>query len=306
MEGLTIGLFGHLDGVGRELGKKGTESDIAIYHYKVGDKLVSYVEPKRYPDKIAPLIYTINMMDYALVFVDDVSKDLGETFLTLDMFNIDRGAFVVHEYVDVDFLKEIIKNTSLKNFEILEKDFIKIREYIKDLKIERDLSYKKITIDHYFTVKSVGTVILGKVDKGIVNVYDKLNVYPIKKEALIKSIQINDVNYKEAKAGDRVGIALKGVDTEELDRGYILSDKELKTYSEITAKFELNPFLDKKIKENETYNLIVGLQNVACKVEKVNNNEITLKLNNPIVYDDEKLCLVDGSAKIRIVGVGNL
>ncbi len=305
MEGITIGIFGHLDGVGRELGKKGTESDITIYHYKIGDKFVSFVEPKRYPDKIAPLIYTINMMDYPLVFINEINKDIGETLLALDMFKIEKGAFIVHEYVDVDYLKEIIKNTSMKNFDILEKDFIKIREYINNnLSIERDLSYKKVVIDHYFTVKSVGTVILGKVEKGIINVYDNLKVFLINKEILIKSIQINDVDYKEAKAGDRVGLAIKGVKTDELDRGYIISDKELKVYNELEVEFNLNPFINKQIKENETYNIISGLQNVACKVLEADGNKVRLSLNKPIAYDNENICLIDGSAKIRILGVG--
>ncbi|MEO2117558.1 MAG: EF-Tu/IF-2/RF-3 family GTPase [Methanocaldococcus sp.] len=308
MEGLTVGLFGHVEGVGKELGKKGTSTDITLYNYKQGDKAVCYVEPTRYPDRINPLIYTINMMDYALVFINEITGELGETLLALDMFGINNGAFVVSEYVDLDMLKNIISQTSMKDFEILERDFINIREKMVNLNVDRDYnSFVKIPIDHYFTVRSVGTVILGKVETGTVKVHDNLRVYPTDKTAMVRSIQIHDNDFKEAKAGNRVGLALKGITTDELDRGMILSNGELKVAKEIELNINWNPFMQKTVKEGENYQIIVGLQSVSCSVEEVNNNKIKLSLQKEIAYDvGDKLCLIDGSAKIRILGVGKL
>jgi selenocysteine-specific translation elongation factor len=308
MEGLTVGLFGHVEGVGRELGKKGTSTDITFYNYKQGDKAVCYVEPTRYPDRINPLIYAINMMDYALVFINEITGELGETLLALDMFGIDKGAFVLGEYVDLDMLKNIISQTSMKDFEILERDFIAIREKMINLNIERDYdSFVKIPIDHYFTVRSVGTVILGKVEKGVVKVHDNLKVYPTDKTAMVRSIQIHDNDFKEAKAGNRVGLALKGITTDELDRGMILSNGELKVAKELEVEINWNPFMQKTVKEGENYQIIVGLQSVSCNVEAVDGNKIKLSLQREIAYDvGDKLCLIDGSAKIRILGVATL
>ena len=308
MEGLTVGLFGHVEGVGRELGKKGTSTDITFYNYKQGDKAVCYVEPTRYPDRINPLIYAINMMDYALVFINEITGEIGETLLALDMFGINRGAFVVGEYVDLDMLKNIISQTSMKDFEILERDFIAIREKMINLNIERDYdSFVKIPIDHYFTVRSVGTVILGKVEKGVVKVHDNLRLYPLNKMAMVRSIQIHDNDFKEAKAGNRVGLALKGITTDELDRGMILSNGELKVAKELEVKINWNPFMQKTVKEGENYQIIVGLQSVSCSVEAVDGNKIKLSLQREIAYDvGDKLCLIDGSAKIRILGVATL
>ncbi|CAB3287789.1 Translation elongation factor 1 alpha-related protein [Methanocaldococcus lauensis] len=308
MEGLTVGLFGHIEGIGKELGKKGTSTDITFYNYKQGEKVICYVEPTRYPDRINPLIYTINMMDYALVFIDEITGELGETLLALDMFEIDKGFFVLGDYVDVDMLKNIISQTSMRNFEILEKNFIDIREKIVNLNVERDYDGNvKIPIDHYFTVRSVGTVILGKVESGTVKVHDNLNIYPINKTVMVRSIQIHDNDFTEAKAGNRVGLALKGITTEELDRGYILSDKDLKVTNELDIKINWNPFRQKDVKEGENYQIIVGLQSVPCSVEEVNGNNVKLKLQKNIAYDvGDKVCLIDGSAKVRIVGVGTL
>ncbi|WP_456472436.1 EF-Tu/IF-2/RF-3 family GTPase [Methanocaldococcus sp.] len=298
---LTVGVFGQFKDM-RELGKKGTSSDITFYNYKQGDKIITYIEPTRYPDKIAPLIYTINMMDYALVFIEELTGELGEMLLALDLAKVERGSFVLGDYVDEELFNRVVKGTSMKNFDILNWDYIEIREKLLNINIERDLSYTKIPIDHYFKVKSVGTVILGKVEKGIVRVHDNLKVYPINREVMVKSIQIHDNNYNEAKAGDRVGLALKGIDAEELSRGYILSNKELKTYETIELDINWNPFKKKDIKEGESYQIICGLQNISCVVEE----KVKLKLNKPLAYDDENIWLIDGSSKIRILGIGKI
>ncbi|ADG13636.1 elongation factor Tu domain 2 protein [Methanocaldococcus infernus ME] len=300
---MIVGCFGQIENL-RELGKKGTSSDITLYNYKQGDKIVSYVEPTRYPDKIAPLIYTINMMDYALVFIKELTGELGETLLALDMAKVKHGSFVLGDYVDEDLFNQVIKGTSMKNFDILPWNFIEIREKIINLDIERDFSYTKIPIDHHFKVKSVGTVVLGKVEKGIVKVHDTLKIYPIDKEVLIKSIQIHDNNVNEAKAGDRVGLALKGVDSEEIGRGYILTNKDIEVYDEIKLNVEWNPFKERDINVGETYQIICNLQYVSCTVE--DKDEVKLKLNKPIAYDNELIWLLDGSAKIRILGVGKI
>ncbi|NPA62605.1 MAG: hypothetical protein GXN95_03510 [Methanococci archaeon] len=307
MEGLTVGLFGHIEGVGKELGKKGTSTDITLYNYKQGEKAICYVEPTRYPDRINPLIYCINMMDYALVFINEITGELGETLLALDMFGVDRGSFVIGEYVDLEMLKNIISQTTMKNFDIMEKDFITLREKMTNLEIERDYSAPvKIPIDHYFTVRSVGTVVLGKVETGTVKVHDELRVYPTENTAMVRSIQIHDNDFKEAKAGNRVGLALKGVSTDDLDRGMILSNGELGVADSLTLNMNWNPFMQKSVKEGEHYQIIVGLQSVPCVVEKVDKNKLEISLQKKVAYDEEdKFCLVDGSAKIRILGVGS-
>ena len=309
VKNISVGLFGDIENVGRELGKKGTSTDITLYNYKVGDDAVLYVEPTRYPERIQPLIYAINMTDYALVFVDEIKPELGETFLALDMFGIKEGTFVVGEYVDIEQLKAITSTTSMKNFDIMDKDFIKLREKMTNLEIKKENSneFTKIPIDHFFTVRSVGTVILGKVEKGEVKVHDKLRLYPTDKEVMVRSIQVHDKDVKEACLGSRVGLALKGITTDELERGMILSNGDLEVSDEISLNIRWNPFMQKEVKVGEEYQIICGLQAVSCKVIERENDKITLKLKKPIVYEKgEKIVLLDGSAKIRILGVGEL
>ena len=311
MKNIGIGLFGDFKDAGKNLGKKGTSTDITLYNYKQGDDAVFFVEPTKYPEKITPLIYAINMMDYALVFVDEIKPELAETLLALDMMGVEKGSFVVGEYVDVEQLKAIISNTSMKNFEIREKDYIRIREDMvalpQEMAGEPDNSFVKIPIDHFFTVRSVGTVILGRVKKGTVKIHDNLRVYPTENKAMVRSIQVNDKNYDEAPTFSRVGLALKGVKSEELERGMILSDGDLKVSDEITLNMKWNPYSKKELGVGEGYQIAIGLQTISCKVIEKEGDTIKLKLIKPAVYESgEKVILLDGSAKIRILGVSEL
>ncbi len=311
MKNIGIGLFGNFKDTGKNLGKKGTSTDITLFNYKKGDDAVFFVEPTKYPEKITPLIYAINMTDYALVFIDEINSDIAETLLALDMLNIEKGSFVVGEYVDTEQLNSIISNTSMKNFEIRDRDYIKIREDMVNLPQEiagkPDNSFVKIPIDHFFTVRSVGTVILGRVKRGTVKIHDNLRVYPTENNVMVRSIQVNDKNYEEAPTFSRVGLALKGIKSEELERGMILSNGDLKVSDEIALNMKWNPYSKKEVAVGEGYQVVVGLQTISCKVIEKDGNTIKLKLIKPAVYESgDKVVLLDGSAKIRILGVSEL
>lgn len=305
MKDVTIGLFGDFADAGKNIAKKGTSTDITLYNHKNGDDSAVFVEPTRYPERIQPLIYTINMMDYALVFIDEIKPEIGETLLALDLFGVERGFLVVGEYIDIEQLKGIISNTSMKNFEILEKDYIQIREKMISIpEVEKSGEFVKIPIDHFFSVRSVGTVILGKVDKGTVSVHDNLRIYPTNNKAMVKSIQVHDRDVKEAKTNSRVGLSLKGISTEDLDRGMILSNGELNVSDVIELEMKWNPYMNKEVAVGEGYQIIVGLQTVSCKIEEKNGNKLKLKLLKPVAFEKgDKFIMLDGSAKIRIIGI---
>ena len=54
---------------------------------------------------------------------------------------------------------------------------------------------------------------------------------------MVRSIQKHDEDFDRAGVGERTGIALKGVEVDDLDRGTILTnDKSIKQVSSLTAK----------------------------------------------------------------------
>jgi selenocysteine-specific translation elongation factor len=56
MGNLTVAILGKL-GYSSNLAKKGTSTDITLYNLKKGEDVITFIEPTRYPDRLAPLFY---------------------------------------------------------------------------------------------------------------------------------------------------------------------------------------------------------------------------------------------------------
>jgi translation elongation factor EF-1alpha len=67
----------------------------------------------------------------------------------------------------------------------------------------------RMVVDQVFKVAGVGNVVCGKVERGILNVHDKINIYPSCAENVtVKSIESHGNAVSFAKPGDDVGIAV--------------------------------------------------------------------------------------------------
>ena len=105
--------------IAMEFGKKGTETDIAIYDKKTADIIYSWTAPITFPDKIQSLIQAVNMAEYAILNVTKLDKYLGEQIIALDSVDFKDG-FILYSYdIDEAKLKTLIQDTSISNFLII-------------------------------------------------------------------------------------------------------------------------------------------------------------------------------------------
>ncbi|MEM5878031.1 MAG: EF-Tu/IF-2/RF-3 family GTPase [Candidatus Aenigmatarchaeota archaeon] len=281
-------------GLAKDLAKKNTVSDIALYSTTFQGKSYTFVESEKYPEKIQTLFQVINMSNFLILYItpDLEKKYLGECILAASMSG--KNGFIVSQKSDFE-IKNIISGTSIENFRIIENSHNEIMEVLKSFEEEIKNDQPKILIDHAFQVKSVGTVVLGTVLSGEVKKYENMKIFPKNKDVMIKSIQINDKDVDIAKCNDRVGLALKGVDADEIQRGDIIA-KNLECINEISVKIEKNRFF----KDETPTNLmsIVGLQYVNSKILE---NKIIF--DRKIVYNNERIFLISPDRPMRIFGV---
>jgi selenocysteine-specific translation elongation factor len=194
----------------KELGKKGQSSDITIYDNKKDDRIMTYVIPSGYPDKIQPLITAVNLGEYSIVNVDKLDRFLGEQIVALDLLRLDKG-FLLRSYgVDSEALKSLLKNTVASSFKV-EQNIESLKESINSLSSVKTDGPSIIHIDNIFNVKGVGVVVLGILKQGLINVHDELILFPQRKKVIVKSIQMHDKNVEESHSPARVGLALTGV-----------------------------------------------------------------------------------------------
>lgn len=303
MNQLTIGVF-YDDSLAKELGKKATESDIVFYHRKSGDTIFSFIHP--FEDKIIPKSQILNMIDVAIISAEKITPALGETILMIDSLNIKNGLIIFPPYTDTSQLLKLIEGTSLASYKMVKKNVQVIFEYLKKMKIERNLSGPAITtVDHAFHVKGVGEIVLGFVSQGVLQKHDKLMVYPVEKKTTIRSIQIQDMDYDAASAGSRVGLSLKGMTVDELKRGSVLSPPDIfQTGTQLRIAFSKNRFYPKI--SIGRFHATIGLQSVPININEVTDDVITLSLEKQVCFTkSQKVILLDLNAeKLHHMGTG--
>ena len=81
-----------------------------------------------------------------------------------------------------------------------------------------------MAIEDVFSIQGRGTVVTGRVERGIVKVNDEVEIVGIKptKKTVVTGVEMFRKLLDQGEAGDNVGILLRGVDKEEVERGQVL------------------------------------------------------------------------------------
>ena len=127
MANLNVAILGALD-YGKDLGKKGTASDLTFYNLKKGQNTVTFIEPTRYPERLAPLFYAVSMAQKALLIVDQINPAFGESVIMLDSIGLKEGIVVLRNYLSREQIAPLIKGTVVDGYEFLEDDKNALRE----------------------------------------------------------------------------------------------------------------------------------------------------------------------------------
>lgn len=318
MSNLNIIVIGPAD-FGKEIGKKGTSTDITFYNLKKGEATLTIIEPSRYPEKLSSLYYAASLSDMAVVVIDQITATLGECILELNCANVAKGYLILRNYIDSGQIAPLIKGTVLEGYSILPDDMNVLRERLltdaENITPETAKEPGIIPIDHHFNVKGIGTVILGCVNGGTIHKHDQVTVHPIGKTVQIRSIQKHDDDVNEAYTGDRVGLALKGIEAEDLDRGYVLSAAtDIISRCEVTGMVKIIPYWPEPLKEQMVLYTGHWMQFLPCRVQKISHGgdwrsaEVTLIFEKELVFKSGSIAVLHylEGEKLRIVGTMHL
>ena len=318
MSNLTVAVLAPPD-YAKDLGKKGTASDITFYNLKKGDATVTFIEPTRYPEKLSSLFYTVSLSDRVVLVVSEINSSFGECVLMLQCAGKSAGYLVLKNYISPDQIAPLIKGTILEHYEVIEEDMVGLREKMLEIAVKQTAHQKShetagngvVPIDAHFNVKGVGVVVLGSVAQGMIRKHETLKVLPTEKTAQIRSIQKHDDDAESAIRGDRVGLALKNIETEDLDRGYVLTNDPAIRYSTtITGKAQLVKYWPAPLKEGMVLYAGHWMQFLPTRLEKTvvdgdwRMPTLTLSMEKALVYSPGArvvLHYLEGG-KLRVVG----
>ena len=83
-----------------------------------------------------------------------------------------------------------------------------------------------LSVEDVFSISGRGTVVSGRIERGVVNVGDEIEIVGIHKEtkkAVVTGIEMFRKILERGEAGDNVGLLLRGVTKDEVERGQVIA-----------------------------------------------------------------------------------
>ncbi|HXY47646.1 MAG TPA: EF-Tu/IF-2/RF-3 family GTPase [Thermoplasmata archaeon] len=282
--GVTIAVVGAPD-IAKELGKKGTTSDLTLFNVVHDDTAVTIVEPTQFPEKFPPLLTALAMADQCLLVIPELSRSVAETIATVELTDVPTTAVLGPAVGDAEVVRAF-KGGRLASAPRVPLDLPMLREMVESWSAAPSEGPVRVPIDHAFPVKGVGAVALGVVRRGSLKAHERLRLFPTPKAVEVRSIQVHDVDRSEATVGERVGVALKGVEADELTRGQILApDGSL----EVGPKVDLGPLERCRYYRGDAgpgaqLHLSLGLQVVPADLDSLDAAGTRLTADRPVAF----------------------
>lgn len=232
---------------------------IATSHqeYETEKRHYAHVDCPGHADYVKNMITGAAQMDAAILVVSAADGPMPQTrehILLADQVGVPRIIVFLNkvdmvsdqELLDLveievrDLLKKynfpgdevpVIKGSALKAIEgdaDAEKsimDLVKaLDEYVPDPERETDKPFL-LPIEDVFSIKGRGTVVTGRIERGIVKVNEEVEIVGIKptKKTVVTGVEMFRKLLDEGRAGDNVGVLIRGIERADVERGQVLA-----------------------------------------------------------------------------------
>ena len=98
-----------------------------------------------------------------------------------------------------------------------------VDSYIPDPVREIDKPFL-MAIEDVFTIQGRGTVVTGRVDRGKIKVNEEVEIVGLKatQKSVVTGLEMFRKTLDEAMAGDNIGVLLRGIEKDQVERGQVL------------------------------------------------------------------------------------
>jgi elongation factor Tu len=168
---------------------------------------------------------------YVVVFLNKV--DLVDDPELLDLVELElRELLTAYEFPGDDI--PIIRGSALKALESDDSNSPDVKSiwelmeavdnYIPEPKRDTDKPFL-MPVGDVFTISGRGTVVTGRVDRGIVKVGEEVEIIGIRPtiKTVVTGVEMFRKTLDEGRAGDDVGLLIRGIKREEVERGQVVA-----------------------------------------------------------------------------------
>ncbi|WP_261805785.1 elongation factor Tu [Lapidilactobacillus luobeiensis] len=168
-------------------------------------------------------------VDYLVVFLNKV--DLVDDEELIDLVEMEvRELLSEYDYPGDDI--PVIRGSALKALEgdpeqekVIEELMDTIDEYIPTPVRDTDKPFL-MPVEDVFTITGRGTVASGRIDRGTVKIGDEVEIIGLKPEiqkSIVTGLEMFRKTLDLGEAGDNVGVLLRGVNRDQVERGQVLA-----------------------------------------------------------------------------------
>jgi elongation factor Tu len=232
--------------------RRGVTINLAHVQYESAIRLYSHVDCPGHADYVKNMITGASQMDGAILLVDGtqgsqdqtrehvlLAKQVGVRHLVVFVNKLDIAD---PELVDLVVLEveELLKHFGYGGAPIVRGSALgaltadvrwvaSIVELVETMDVAipdpvRDVTSPFLmTVENVLTIEGIGTVVTGRVGRGVVTVGDTLELADTGKPIVVTGIESFHREQREARAGDNVGLRLRNVPRGDIARGQVLA-----------------------------------------------------------------------------------
>ena len=262
--------YSQIDGAPEER-ERGITINTAHVEYETAKRHYAHVDCPGHADYVKNMITGAAQMDGSILVIAATDGPMAQTrehILLANQVGVPRMVVFLNkcDMVDDDELLElvemevrellseygfdgdetpIVRGSALKALEgeakyvaAIEELMATVDEYIPDPVRETDKPFL-MPVEDVFSITGRGTVATGRVERGTVKVGDTIEIIGIKetRSSVVTGVEMFRKLLDQAEAGDNIGVLLRGVSRDEIERGQVLAKpKSVESHSEFKAE----------------------------------------------------------------------
>lgn len=229
----------------------------------------------------------IDMVLLVIAADEGIMPQTKEHLEIIKMLQINQGIIVLtkvdladEEWLEIvkEDIEEYVAGTFLEHAPIMEvsaytgQNISQLKELIcnmaeKSGNRREEPELLRIPVDRVFTIGGFGTVITGTLIEGTITVGDEVEIYPKKKIAKVRNLQVHGNMTEKAFAGQRTAVNLTNIKKEELERGDVIAAKgSLTPTMMLDVRIDMFKDSPRTLVNGSRLHLYYGSAEVLCKV----------------------------------------
>jgi selenocysteine-specific elongation factor len=315
--------------------QRGITIDLGFAELDLEDLRIGFVDVPGHERFVKNMLAGASGIDFVLLIIasdEGVMPQTREHFEICRLLETKNGLIVLTKKDLVD--EELLELVRLETAELVENSFLetapvisvsaKTGEGIDELKrilletarkipARKNETVARLPIDRSFSVKGFGAVVTGTLVAGEISETEELEILPPGKKVRVRGLQTHGKTVKTAHAGQRTAVNLGGADHAEIERGMVLTEKNVLRPTQIfDAEIEVLKDARRSVKSRQRVRVHIGTIEALARVQVLNEvNEIQkgekdfvqLRLETPIVtIPNERFIIRSYSPQITIAG----